>query len=156
MASTGTPPTDYEIHRHYMRLALAEARLAMHEGEIPVGAVVVCRNRIIASAHNMTQALTDVTAHAEMLAITAAAQAVGGKFLTECTLYVTLEPCLMCAGALAWARPATIVFGADDPRAGYAAQVAKRPFHPKTTVISGVLAEECKDLISNFFKSKRR
>lgn len=146
---------DQDVHRRFMRLALNEARTAAHQGEVPVGAVVTCNGRVIASAHNMTEALNDVTAHAEMLAITSAATAMGGKYLTDCVLYVTVEPCLMCAGALAWARPAAVVWGADDPKRGYAVQVSKRPYHPKTAVVKGVLADEAAAIMTEFFKNKR-
>ena len=138
----------------YMRQALAEARKAEYEGEIPIGAVIVCKGRIIARAHNLTERLHDVTAHAEMQAITAAAEYLGGKYLTDCTLYVTVEPCPMCAGAIGWAQIKRIVYGAPDPKRGYATY-APRVFHPKASVSSGVLEAECKALIQEFFKAKR-
>lgn len=138
----------------YMRRALQEAKAAYDEGEIPIGAVVVCQDRVIASAHNLTETLHDVTAHAEMQAITAAANELGGKYLTDCTLYVTVEPCLMCAGALAWSQISRIVYGASDDKRGYHTQCAS-PFHPKTTVTAGVLADECGKLMTDFFKKKR-
>lgn len=138
----------------YMRKALAEAQQAANRGEIPVGAVVVAGGRIIARAHNLTETLTDVTAHAEMQAVTAAADALGGKYLNVCTLYVTLEPCVMCAGALGWAQLGRLVYGASDPRRGYSA-FAPQALHPKTEVTSGVLAKECAALMKDFFKKKR-
>lgn len=138
----------------YMREALKEAEAALADHEIPVGAVVVCRGRIIARAHNLTETLHDVTAHAEMQAITAAAEWLGGKYLQDCTLYVTLEPCPMCAGALGWSQVSRIVYGASDPRRGYQLY-APKVLHPKTQVIQGVLAEECLKLVTDFFKSKR-
>ncbi len=138
----------------YMREALKEAEAALADHEIPVGAVVVCRGRIIARAHNLTETLHDVTAHAEMQAITAAAEWLGGKYLQDCTLYVTLEPCPMCAGALGWSQVSRIVYGASDPRRGYQLY-APKVLHPKTQVMQGVLAEECLKLVTDFFKSKR-
>lgn len=138
----------------FMRKALAEAQAAFDQGEIPIGAVVVCRGRIISRAHNLTETLTDVTAHAEMQAITAAANALGGKYLTDCTLYVTVEPCPMCAGAIGWAQIPHIVYGAPDEKRGYR-KFAPNVFHPKATVTGGVLEEECRSLMQNFFKSKR-
>ena len=137
-----------------MHRALQEAQTAYDEGEIPIGAVIVCQDRIIARAHNLTETLHDVTAHAEMQAITMAANELGGKYLTDCTLYVTVEPCLMCAGALAWSQIARIVYGAADDKRGYHTQCDK-PFHPKTIVTSGVLANECGKLMTDFFKTKR-
>lgn len=137
-----------------MKQALAEAHRAFDEDEIPVGAVVVCRDTIIARAHNMTERLTDVTAHAEMQAITAAAEYLGGKYLNECTLYVTVEPCIMCAGALGWAQIGRVVFGARDEKRGYQ-RFAPEALHPRTTVLGGVLEEECADLMKEFFKRKR-
>jgi len=138
----------------FMRLALAEAEAARDAGEIPIGAVVVCRGRVVARAHNLTETLHDVTAHAEMQAITAAADALGGKYLGECTLYVTVEPCVMCAGAIGWAQVPRIVYGAPDPKRGYALY-APRAMHPKATVVSGVLGDECAALMRDFFKSRR-
>lgn len=137
-----------------MRVALQEAQRAFDEDEIPVGAVVVCRDTIIARAHNMTERLTDVTAHAEMQAITAAAEFLGGKYLTECTLYVTVEPCIMCAGALGWAQMAAVVFGATDDKRGYQ-RFAPQALHPRTQVRSGVLEAECTALMKEFFRRKR-
>ena len=139
---------------YYMRQALQEARQAAAEGEIPVGAVIVCRDRIIARTHNLTETLKDVTAHAEMQAITAAAEMLGGKYLTDCTLYVTLEPCVMCAGALGWSQISRIVFGAPDPRRGYQ-RIAPDALHPKTKVESGFLADEALQLVTDFFKKRR-
>ncbi|MCH5219858.1 MAG: nucleoside deaminase [Muribaculaceae bacterium] len=139
---------------HYMGLALEEARRAFAEGEIPIGAVVVSKGNVIASAHNMTEALTDVTAHAEMLAITAA-QAALGKYLTDATIYVTVEPCTMCAGAIGWARPKRVVYGASEPRIGYTTVIARSPFHPKTEVTTGVRANEAQALMKEFFKQRR-
>lgn len=138
----------------YMRRALEQAQLAYAADEVPVGAVVVGGGRIIATAHNWTERLHDVTAHAEMQAITAAAEAMGGKYLDQCTLYVTLEPCLMCAGALRWAQVGRIVFGAYDDKRGYRA-LAPEGLHPRTEVVGGVLEAECAALIKQFFKSKR-
>lgn len=138
----------------YMHKALEQARLAFDSDEVPVGAVVVCRDRIIARAHNLTETLHDVTAHAEMQAITAAADALGGKYLDVCSLYVTVEPCIMCAGAIGWSQIGRVVFGAADPKRGYAA-FAPRAFHPKTEVVSGVLEAECSQLMKDFFKRKR-
>ncbi|MDY2624214.1 MAG: nucleoside deaminase [Alloprevotella sp.] len=139
----------------YMRRALAEAQAAFDADEVPVGAVVVCRDRIIARAHNLTETLNDVTAHAEMQAITAAANALGGKYLDTCTLYVTVEPCVMCAGAIGWAQMGRVVYGAADPKRGFAA-FAPQALHPKTQVTAGVLEAECAALMKAFFKSKRR
>lgn len=141
---------------YFMRAALNEARRAAAEGEIPVGAVITdAEGNIIASAHNMTQALNDVTAHAEMLAITAAESHFGAKYLTDCTLYVTVEPCLMCAGALAWSQIGRIVIGARDDKRGYRVQTCANPFHPKTVVEYGVLAEDCAMMMVQFFRSRR-
>ena len=137
-----------------MQQALQEARKAAEAGEVPVGAVVVCRDRIIARAHNLTETLNDVTAHAEMQAITSAAASLGGKYLTDCTLYVTLEPCVMCAGAIAWSQMGKLVFGAVDEKRGYR-RYAPQALHPKTEVVTGVKAEECAQLMKDFFKKKR-
>jgi len=139
---------------YFMRQALAEAKLAFSEDEIPVGAVIVNKNRIIARAHNLTETLNDVTAHAEMQVITAAASVLGGKYLTDCTLYVTVEPCPMCAGALRWAQISKIVFGASDEKRGYRT-VSPRMLHPRTKVVSGILADECASLMQLFFEQKR-
>ena len=138
----------------YMKQALAEARKAAERGEVPVGAIVVCKERIIARAHNLTETLTDVTAHAEMQAITAAAANLGGKYLNECTLYVTVEPCVMCAGAIAWAQMGRLVFGAEDEKRGYQ-RYAPQALHPKTVVVKGILAD-CAALMKDFFAAKRR
>ena len=137
-----------------MRLALDEARQAYEAGEIPIGAVVVCRDRPIARAHNLTETLNDVTAHAEMQAITAAANTLGGKYLTDCTLYVTVEPCTMCAGAIGWAQIPRIVYGTADPKRGFH-DIAPKALHPKATVTTGVLEEECRRLMQEFFAAKR-
>jgi len=138
----------------YMQEALQEARYALADGEIPIGAVVVCRGRIIGRGHNMTEKLHDTTAHAEMLAVTAATEAIGGKYLTDCTLYVTVEPCPMCAGALNWAQVGRIVYGAIDPRRGFSLFTPSL-LHPKTQVAAGVLSEPCAALIRDFFKDRR-
>jgi tRNA(adenine34) deaminase len=139
---------------YYMRQALGEARRAFDKGEVPVGAVVTCRGRIIARAHNLAKTLNDVTAHAEMQVVTVAANVLGGKYLTDCTLYVTLEPCPMCAGGLLWSQIPKIVYGAKDEKKGYSI-FSPSILHPKTTVISGVLEEECASLMKEFFKQKR-
>lgn len=139
---------------YFMKRAFSEALLAFDEGEIPVGAVVVSNQKIIARAHNLTETLNDVTAHAEMQAITAAANLLGGKYLNDCTLYVTLEPCTMCAGALAWSQISKVVFGAHDEKRGYK-KLAAKSMHPKTEVIGGVLETECAELIQEFFRQKR-
>lgn len=140
---------------YYMKQALQEAHLAFNRGEVPVGVVVVANQRIIARAHNLTEVLNDVTAHAEMQAITAAANMLGGKYLTDCTLYVTVEPCPMCAGALRWAQLSRLVYGASDPKRGY---YTISPFllHPKTEVTAGVMADDCGDLMQLFFKQLRQ
>ena len=137
-----------------MQMALDEARIAYEAGEIPIGAVVVCKDRVISRAHNLTETLCDVTAHAAMQAITAAANTLGGKYLTDCTLYVTVEPCTMCAGAIGWAQIPRIVYGAVDEKRGYH-EYAPRAMHPKTVAIGGVLEEECRLLMVDFFKSRR-
>jgi tRNA(adenine34) deaminase len=141
-------------HEYFMKKALIEAQDAFDKGEIPVGALVVVDNRVIAKSHNLTELLVDVTAHAEMQAITAAANFLGGKYLTGCTLYVTLEPCQMCAGALYWSQISRVVFGAEDDHRGYRAMGGK--LHPKTEIVSGVMAEECGQLVKDFFKKRRR
>lgn len=138
---------------YFMKKALQEAEIAFEKGEIPVGAVIVIDNRVIARTHNLTELLHDVTAHAEMQAITSAANFIGGKYLKDCTLYVTLEPCQMCAGALYWFQISKIVFGASDENRGF--QKMGTQLHPKTQVISGVLEKECADLMKAFFKNKR-
>jgi len=135
-------------------MALQEAQHAFNAGEVPVGAIVVCKDRIIARAHNLTETLTDVTAHAEMQAITAAASVLGGKYLNECTLYVTVEPCVMCAGAIGWSQLGKLVYGAADEKRGFT-QFAPKTLHPKTVVVSGLMAEECAELMKVFFESKR-
>ena len=139
---------------HYMKQALFEAQKALERDEVPIGAVIVCQNRIIARGHNLTETLTDVTAHAEMQAITAASQFLGGKYLTDCTLYVTVEPCVMCAGAIAWAQVSKVVYGASDEKRGFR-HLAANALHPKTEVVSGVLADECGQIIKDFFKKRR-
>jgi tRNA(adenine34) deaminase len=138
----------------YMRKALAEAQLAFDEDEIPVGAIIICHDKIISRAHNLTEMLTDVTAHAEMQAITSGANLLGGKYLKDCTLYVTVEPCVMCAGALGWAQISRIVYGAADEKRGFM-KYAPNALHPKTVVTSGVLEEECKALMQTFFHNRR-
>lgn len=139
---------------HFMKIALQEAHKAFERGEVPVGAVIVSNQRVIARAHNLTEVLNDVTAHAEMQAITAAADMLGGKYLTDCTLYVTVEPCPMCAGALRWAQLSRLVYGASDPKRGYSA-ISPFLLHPKTKVTSGVLSSDCSDLMQLFFKQLR-
>ena len=143
---------DLNDHNVYMRAALAEAQVAAAAGEVPVGAVIVAAGRIIARSHNLTELLTDVTAHAEIQAITAASNYLGNKYLQKCTLYVTLEPCPMCAGALFWSQMGQVVYGASDQKRGYQ---NGGPMHPKTEIISGVLAEECAQLLTDFFARKR-
>lgn len=138
----------------YMREALREASCAAQEEEVPIGAVVVCRGKIIGRGHNMTERLSDPTAHAEMIAITAATEAMGGKYLNGCTLYVTVEPCPMCAGALAWAQIGKVVYGAPDPKRGFTL-FSPSLMHPKTEVVSGVLEDECSSLVVGFFKGRR-
>lgn len=140
---------------YYMKQALAEADKAKERGEVPVGVVVVAKERIIARGHNLTETLNDVTAHAEMQAITAAANVLGGKYLSDCTLYVTVEPCVMCAGAIAWSQLGKLVFGAADEKRGYQ-KYAPNALHPKTVVVSGVLAEECGRKMKEFFQAKRQ
>ncbi len=139
---------------YYMKQALLEAEAAARAGEVPVGAVVVCRDRIIARAHNLTETLNDVTAHAEMQTITAASNALGGKYLNDCTLYVTVEPCVMCAGAIAWAQTGRLVFGAPDEKRGYL-RYAPQSLHPKTVVSQGILADECAEIMRSFFRERR-
>ncbi|MBR4843093.1 MAG: nucleoside deaminase [Bacteroidaceae bacterium] len=138
----------------FMKIALDEARAAALQGEVPVGAVVVCNGTVIARARNLTEALTDVTAHAEMQAITAAAAYLGGKYLDQCTLYVTLEPCIMCAGAIGWSQLQRLVYGASDPKRGYTI-FAPDALHPKTEVVSGIMADECAEIVQEFFKKRR-
>lgn len=139
----------------YMKEAIREAQLAGAEDEVPIGAVVVCRGHIIGKGHNMTERLNDPTAHAEMIAITAATEAIGGKYLNDCSLYVTVEPCPMCAGALAWSQIGEIVYGAPDPKRGFS-NFSPSLMHPKTKIHSGILADECGTLVSDFFKNKRQ
>ncbi len=138
----------------FMRIAIDEAHKAMERDEVPIGAVIVAGNQVIARGHNLTETLTDVTAHAEMQAITSAADHLGGKYLTECTLYVTVEPCLMCAGALGWSQIKRIVYGACDEKRGYHT-FCENPFHKKTEITGGILAEECAELMTTFFRTKR-
>ena len=149
-----TEEEQQKTDEQFMRKALVEALAAFDEGEIPVGAVVVCQGRIISRAHNLTETLHDVTAHAEMQAITAAADTLGGKYLTDCTLYVTVEPCVMCAGAIGWAQIKRIVYGTADEKRGYALY-APHALHPKATVTGGVLEEECRTLMQDFFRRRR-
>ena len=138
----------------FMRMAIDEARKALKEQEVPIGAVVVCGDRVVGRGHNLVETLCDATAHAEMQSITAAATTLGGKYLKGCTIYVTVEPCIMCAGALAWSQIDRVVYGADDPKRGYTS-VGGRIFHPKTNVDRGVLREECEALMKDFFKGLR-
>jgi tRNA(adenine34) deaminase len=138
----------------YMQLALLEARKAYDKGEIPVGCVVVAQGQVVGRGHNLTETLQDVTAHAEIQAITAAANSLGGKYLHQCTLYVTLEPCVMCAGAIGWAQISRLVYGAADDKRGFA-NLAPTALHPKCTISSGVLQDECKQLLQDFFRSRR-
>ncbi len=140
---------------YYMKQALAEAQKAADAGEVPVGAVIVCDNMIIARTHNQTEQLTDVTAHAEILALTAASGHLGSKYLPECTLFVTVEPCVMCAGALAWAQMGRIVYGATDEKRGFMVAGGKQLLHPKTRLEMGILEEECGELMTRFFREKR-
>lgn len=139
---------------YFMKMALQQAQLAFEKEEVPVGAVVTFRDRVIAKAYNLTETLNDVTAHAEMQAITAAANTLGGKYLNECTLYVTLEPCMMCAGGTAWAQLGKLVFGAHDPKKGYT-RIQETILHPKTEVIGGVMETECGQILKAFFSKKR-
>lgn len=144
---------------YYMGLAIAEAKAAADKGEIPIGAVVIAPNgRIIGRGHNLTERLNDVTAHAEMLAISAAAQTIGGKYLAGCTLYVTVEPCPMCAGAIGWSQLSRIVIGTPDPKRGYSriVRLGTSPFHPRAEVVTGVCEDSCRSLIQDFFKAKRK
>jgi tRNA(adenine34) deaminase len=143
-----------EIHEKYMREALREASFAACEDEVPIGAVIVSRGRIVGKGHNMTEKLNDPTAHAEMIAITAATEALGGKYLNDCTLYVTVEPCPMCAGALAWSQIGEVVYGASDPKRGFSI-FSPSLMHPKTKVTSGILAQECGEMVTEFFRNKR-
>lgn len=149
-----TAEEQLRIDERYMRMAIAEAQLALASGEVPIGAVVVAKGQVLARAHNMTETLTDVTAHAEMQGITMAANRLGGKYLTECTLYVTVEPCTMCAGAIGWAQIPRLVYGTGDPKRGFH-DIAPKALHPKATVTTGVLEEECRRLMQDFFAAKR-
>lgn len=144
-----------EQDERYMKDALREAGMAAAEDEVPIGAVIVCRGRIIGKGHNMTEKLNDPTAHAEMIAITAATEAMGGKYLNDCTLYVTVEPCPMCAGALSWSQIGRVVYGASDPKRGFS-NFSPSLMHPKTEVVSGVLSDECGNIVSEFFRNKRK
>ena len=143
-----------ENDTRYMQLALAEAHKALAMGEVPVGCVVVAEGQVVGRGHNLTETLADVTAHAEMQAITAAANTLGGKYLSQCTLYVTVEPCVMCAGAIGWAQVKRVVYGAADEKRGFTVY-APKALHPKCTVSSGVLEDECRELIQSFFSQKR-
>lgn len=142
--------------RHFMKVAIDEARRAYEEDEVPIGAVVVSKGRIIGRGHNLTEKLNDVTAHAEMQAITAAANYLGGKYLDDCTLYVTVEPCIMCAGAIGWSQLKRIVYGAPDAKRGFSTFTSRTPFHPKSVVVSGVMEEECAEIMRSFFSRKRK
>lgn len=139
---------------YFMRMALEEARLAFDEGEVPVGGVIVCGDKVIARGHNLVMRLNDPTAHVEMQLITCATDYIGSRYLSDCTLYVTLEPCVMCAGALFWSQIGRVVFGADDPKRG-AARMNQRIYHPKTVVDGGVMRDECADILKGFFNEKR-
>ena len=139
----------------FMRMALKEAHAALERGEVPIGAVVVCGEKVIGRGHNLVETLTDATAHAEMQAITAASAELGGKYLTDCTLYVTVEPCVMCAGAMSWSQLGRLVYGAADPKRGAITKHGRELLHPKTEVVSGVLAEECGEIVSRFFQKLR-
>ena len=144
-----------ERDERFMREALREASYAAQEDEVPIGAVIICNGRIIGKGHNMTERLNDPTAHAEMIAITAATEAMGGKYLNDCTLYVTVEPCPMCAGALAWSQIGRVVYGASDPKRGFSL-FSPSLMHPKTEIASGILADECSTLVTDFFRNKRK
>ena len=144
-----------KVDAQFMQKALVEAQIAFEADEVPVGAVIVCQGRIIARAHNLTETLNDPTAHAEMQAITSATSLLGGKYLQECTLYVTVEPCVMCAGALGWAQISRVVYGCDDEKRGFS-RYAPEALHPKTEVTPHILEKECKDLMQSFFKNKRK
>ena len=141
-------------HEKFMRLALDEAKKALAKGEVPIGAVIVCKEHVVARAHNLTETLTDPTAHAEMQAITIAASELGGKYLTQCTLYVTVEPCVMCAGALGWAQVPQVVYGCRDDKRGFLT-FAPNALHPKAVVTGGVLEDECRELMQEFFRQRR-
>ena len=150
------PPKSYPLYSNefFMNEALKEAKYALEKDEVPIGAVIVVENIIIARTHNLTETLIDVTAHAEMQAFTAASGYLGGKYLDECKLYVTIEPCVMCAGASLWTQLGTLVYGAPDPKRGYRL-IKQQLLHPKTKIISGILADECSSLMTTFFQSKR-
>ncbi|SMO58279.1 tRNA(adenine34) deaminase [Solitalea koreensis] len=150
-----TGESDIAADEFYMKQALKEAYLALEADEVPIGSVIVCKNRVIARGHNLTERLNDVTAHAEMQAITAAANHLGGKYLADCTLYVTMEPCVMCAGALYWSQIGRIVFGAYDPKRGFS-RILPNPLHPKTEFVGGILGNECGLLVKEFFRKKRQ
>lgn len=143
-----------EVDEKYMSLALHEAQKALSEGEVPVGCIIVSEGQIVGRGHNLTETLRDVTAHAEIQAITAASQTLGGKYLTDCTLYVTVEPCVMCAGAIGWAQIKRVVYGCSDEKRGYS-RFAPEAFHPKTSVKSGVLEDDCRQMMQDFFSKKR-
>jgi tRNA(adenine34) deaminase len=145
---------EFYTDEYFMKLALLEAQNALRDGEVPVGCLVVCNQQIIARSYNLTQKLIDVTAHAEMQAITIASNVLGGKYLPNCTLYVTVEPCVMCAGALGWAQVGKLVYGASDPKKGFSL-LAPQALHPKTKVVAGVMEKECSELMRFFFSSKR-
>ena len=146
--------TSANNHEKYMRIALDEAQKALEKGEVPIGAVIVCQERVVARAHNLTETLTDPTAHAEMQAITMAASELGGKYLTQCTLYVTVEPCVMCAGAIGWAQVPHVVYGCRDDKRGFLT-FAPNALHPKAIVTGGVLEDECRELMQAFFRQRR-
>ncbi|MBQ9559769.1 MAG: nucleoside deaminase [Bacteroidaceae bacterium] len=141
--------------KYYMSLAFKEAQKAFQADEVPIGAIVVCKGNVIARGHNLTETLTDVTAHAEIQSITAASNELGGKYLQDCTLYVTVEPCVMCAGALGWAQIGRVVFGATDEKRGYR-RFAPEALHPRTEIVSGIMEEECRQLMQEFFRRKRQ
>ena len=150
-----TPEEQLRIDEKFMRLAINEARKALQESEVPIGAVIVADGAVIGRGHNLVETLCDATAHAELQAVTAASSTLGGKYLNECTLYVTVEPCVMCAGAIAWSQVGRVVYGAADPKRGYTT-VEGRILHPKTVVTAGILADECEALMSGFFADLRR
>ena len=144
----------HQVDEKFMREALKEAQKAADKDEVPIGSIIVCQNQIISRSHNLTETLNDPTAHAEMQAITAATNHLGGKYLDQCTLYVTIEPCPMCAGALYWSQLGRLVFGANDPKRGFKL-IGNKMLHPKTTITEGILQKECSQLVSDFFKKKR-
>lgn len=146
---------EYNMSHFFMQRAISEAKAALEQGEVPIGAVVECGGRIVGKGHNLVETLGDATAHAEMQAITAAMNTLGGKYLTECTLYVTVEPCVMCAGALAWSQIGAVVYGTDEPKKGFTT-IPTPILHPKTKVTKGVMEEECRELMEHFFKKLRR